>query len=39
MGGNGGTTKFFFNGTDMGGAGIDPSQIFSMFFSQGGDGF
>lgn len=39
MGGNGGTTKFFFNGTDMSGAGIDPNQLFSMFFNQGGDGF
>ena len=34
---NGGTTKFFFNGQDMGASGMDPNQIFSMFFNQGGD--
>lgn len=37
--GNGnGTTQFFFNGQDMSGMGIDPSQLFSMFFSNGGGG-
>ena len=31
--------KFTFNGNDMGGMGIDPSQIFQMFFSNGGGDF
>ena len=36
MGGNtGSNVKFTFNGNDMGGMGIDPSQIFQMFFSNG----
>jgi DnaJ family protein C protein 7 len=39
MGNMGSNTKFSFNGSDMGGAGIDPSQIFQMFFGGGGDGF
>jgi hypothetical protein len=38
MGGNGGTTKFFMNGQDMSGAGVDPSQIFSMFMGGGAGG-
>lgn len=39
MGGNmGQNVKFSFNGTDMNGMGVDPSQIFQMFFS-GGNGF
>ena len=39
MGHQGGSTQFFFNGQDMGSQGIDPSQIFSMFFNNrdGGD--
>lgn len=36
--GNTGNVKFTFNGTDMSGMGIDPSQIFSMFFNKGGAG-
>ena len=36
MGGNGGTTQFFMNGKDMGGMGMDPNQIFSMFMNRGG---
>ena len=36
--GNMGNVKFAFNGTDMGGMGMDPSQIFSMFFNRGGAG-
>ena len=36
--GNIGNFKFTFNGTDMGGMGMDPSQIFSMFFNKGGAG-
>lgn len=35
--GNGGT-RVFMNGQDMSGMGIDPNQIFSMFFNQGGAG-
>jgi DnaJ homolog subfamily C member 7 len=35
--GGGGSTRVFFNGQDMSGAGIDPSQLFGMFFSQGGN--
>lgn len=39
-GGNmGQNVKFTFNGNDMGGMGIDPSQIFQMFFSNGGGDF
>ncbi len=34
--GNGSNVKFTFNGTDMGGMGVDPSTIFSMFFNNGG---
>jgi len=34
--GNMGNVKFTFNGTDMSGMGIDPSQIFSMFLNKGG---
>ena len=37
MGGNG-STRMYFNGQDMSGMGGDPSQIFSMFFNQGGMG-
>lgn len=38
--GNMGNVKFTFNGTDMSGMGIDPSQIFSMFFNNDrGSGF
>lgn len=40
MGGNmGSNVKFSFNGADMNGMGIDPSQIFQMFFSNGGGDF
>lgn len=40
MGGNmGSNVKFSFNGADMNGMGIDPSQIFQMFFSNGSDDF
>ena len=39
MGGNGGTTQFFMNGKDMGGMGMDPNQLFSMFMGRGGDDF
>ena len=42
MGGNmGSNVKFSFNGADMGGmGGIDPSQIFQMFFNnKGGSNF
>ena len=39
MGGNGGTTKFFMNGQDMSGMGIDPNQLFSMFMGRGDDDF
>ena len=38
-GGNGGTTRFFMNGKDMSGMGIDPNQIFSMFMGGGSDDF
>jgi hypothetical protein len=37
MGNMGSNVKFSFNGNDMGGKGIDPSQIFQMFFNRGGD--
>ena len=38
-GGNGGSTKFFMNGQDMSGMGIDPNQLFSMFMNRGDDDF
>jgi hypothetical protein len=37
--GNMGHSNFTFNGSDMNGMGVDPSQIFSMFFNQGGEQF
>ena len=39
MGGNGGSTRFFMNGQDMSGMGMDPNQIFSMFMRGGDDDF
>jgi hypothetical protein len=39
MGGNGQNFKFTMNGQDMGGMGMDPSSIFSMFMGGGRGGF
>lgn len=36
MGNPGGNVKFSFNGQDMGGSGVDPSEILKMFFNGGG---
>ncbi len=35
MGNMGSNVRFTFNGNNMDGMGIDPSQIFQMFFSNG----